>query len=45
MNVVVDDHLLREMLLEIVVFITAEGDDLIIHAMPIRPIYRKLLKR
>ena len=30
-------------LLEIVVLITAQGDELIIHAMPLRPIYRKLL--
>jgi hypothetical protein len=30
-------------LLEIVVLITAEGDELIIHAMPLRPVYRKLL--
>jgi len=31
-------------LLEIVVLVTAEGDELIIHAMPLRAIYRKLLK-
>jgi hypothetical protein len=31
-------------LLEIVVLITAEGDELIIHNMPLRPIYRKLLE-
>ena len=31
-------------LLEIVVLITAEGDELIIHAMPLRPVYRKLLE-
>ncbi len=31
-------------LLELVVLITAEGDELIIHAMPLRPIYRKLLE-
>lgn len=30
-------------LLETVVLITAEGDELIIHAMPLRPVYRKLL--
>jgi len=30
-------------LLEIVVVITAEGDELIIHAMPLRAVYRKLL--
>ena len=30
-------------LLEIVVLVTAEGDELIIHAMSLRPIYRKLL--
>jgi hypothetical protein len=31
-------------LLELVVLITTEGDELIIHAMPLRPIYRKLLE-
>ena len=31
-------------LLEIIVVITAEGDELIIHAMPLRPVYRKLLE-
>jgi len=31
-------------LLEIVVLLTAEGDELIIHAMPLRAIYRKLLE-
>ncbi len=30
-------------LLELVVLITSEGDELIIHAMPLRPPYRKLL--
>lgn len=30
-------------LLEVVVLITAEGDELIIHAMPLRAVYRKLL--
>lgn len=30
-------------LLELVVLITSEGDELIIHAMPLRPRYRKLL--
>jgi hypothetical protein len=30
-------------LLEVVVLITAEGDELIIHAMPLRDVYRKLL--
>jgi hypothetical protein len=30
-------------LLEIVVLVTAEGDELIIHAMPLRAVYRKLL--
>ena len=29
--------------LEIVGLVTAEGDELIIHAMPLRPVYRKLL--
>ena len=31
-------------LLELVVLITTEGDELIIHAMPLRPVYRKLLE-
>ena len=31
--------------LELVVLVTAEGDELIIHAMPLRPIYRRLLDR
>ncbi len=31
-------------LLEIVVLITAEGDELIIHAMHLRSVYRKLLE-
>jgi len=30
-------------LLEIVVLVTAEGDDVTIHAMPLRATYRKLL--
>jgi hypothetical protein len=30
-------------LLEVIVLITAEGDELIIHAMPLRAVYRKLL--
>ena len=30
-------------LLEVIVFITAEGDEVIIHAMPLRAAYRKLL--
>jgi hypothetical protein len=30
-------------LLEVVVLITADGDELIIHAMPLRTVYRKLL--
>ncbi len=30
-------------LLEIVVLVTREGDELIIHAMPLRPVYRRLL--
>ncbi len=30
-------------LLEVVVLITAEGDEMIIHAMPLRTLYRKLL--
>ncbi len=32
-------------LLEVIVLITVEGDELIIHAMPLRAIYRKLLKK
>jgi hypothetical protein len=31
-------------LLELVVLISSEGHELIIHAMPLRPIYRKLLE-
>ena len=31
-------------LLELVVLVTAEGDELIIHAMPLRTSYRKLLE-
>lgn len=31
-------------LLEIVVLVTAEGDELLIHAMPLRPVYRRLLE-
>ena len=30
-------------LLEVIVLIAGEGDELIIHAMPLRAIYRKLL--
>ncbi len=30
-------------LLEVVVLITSEGDEMIIHAMALRPLYRKLL--
>ena len=30
-------------LLEIVVLVSVEGDELIIHAMPLRAVYRKLL--
>ena len=30
-------------LLEVIVLITGEGNELIIHAMPLRAIYRKLL--
>lgn len=32
-------------LLELVVLVTAEGDALIMHAMPLRAVYRKLLER
>jgi hypothetical protein len=31
-------------LLEVVVLINGEGDEIIIHAMPMRPKYRKLLE-
>ena len=31
-------------LLEIVELVTAEGDEVIIHAMPLRAVYRKLLQ-
>lgn len=31
-------------LLELVVLVTAEGNELIIHAMPLRAVYRKLLE-
>ena len=32
-------------LLEVIVLITEEGTELIIHAMPLRPVYRRLLER
>lgn len=32
-------------LLEVIVLVTAEGDEVIIHAMPLRAVYRKLLDR
>ncbi len=32
-------------LLEVVVMITAEGDEIAIHAMPMRPKYRRLLEQ
>lgn len=31
-------------LLEVVVLVTAEGDQLVIHAMAMRPVYRRLLE-
>ena len=31
-------------LLELVVLVTAEGDELIIHAVPLRAVYRKILE-
>lgn len=31
-------------LLEVVVLVTAEGDEMVIHAMPMRPKYRRLLE-
>ena len=30
--------------LEIIVLVTDEGDELIIHVMPLRPVHRRLLK-
>lgn len=32
-------------MLEVVVLVTEEGDEMLIHAMPLRPIYRRLLDR
>jgi len=32
-------------LLEIIVLVTEEGTEMIIHAMPLRPIYRRLLEQ
>lgn len=32
-------------LLELVILLTADGEQLIIHAMPMRPQYRRLLER
>jgi hypothetical protein len=32
-------------LLEVIVLVTKEGNEMIIHAMPLRPIYRRLLER
>ncbi len=32
-------------LLELIVLISREGDEIIIHAMPMRPKYRRLLER
>ena len=32
-------------LLELVVLVTSEGDETIIHCMPLRPVYRRLLDR
>jgi hypothetical protein len=31
-------------LLEAIVLVTAEGDHVIIHTMPLRPVYRKLFE-
>ena len=31
-------------LLEVIVLVTVEGDELIIHAMPLRAVYRRLLE-
>lgn len=30
-------------MLELIVLVTNEGDEIIIHAMPLRPVYRRLL--
>jgi hypothetical protein len=38
------DEDLHAVVVELVVLITTEGDELIIHAMPLRPVYRKLLE-
>jgi hypothetical protein len=32
-------------LLEVVVLIPSEGDEIVIHAMPLRAVYRRLLER
>ncbi|MDP1794196.1 MAG: hypothetical protein Q8K63_08665 [Acidimicrobiales bacterium] len=32
-------------LLEVIVLMTMEGDEMVIHAMPLRPAYRRLLER
>ncbi len=32
-------------LLEVIVMVTAEGSEMIIHAMPLRAIYRRILER
>ena len=32
-------------LLEVIVLTTEEGSEMIIHAMPLRPLYRRLLER
>ena len=32
-------------LLEVIVLVTKEGTEIIIHAMPLRPLYRRLLER
>jgi hypothetical protein len=31
-------------LLEVIVLVADEGDELIIHAMPLRPVYRRVLE-
>ena len=32
-------------MLEVIVLVNREGDEIVIHAMPMRPIYRRLLEQ
>ncbi len=32
-------------LLELIVLVTREGDEVVVHAMPLRPVHRKLLEQ